>query len=201
MNELFEIRYNDGIVNTHSEVIRQVKLLQSCLRANKCFSDLKIDGRYGTITRRAVKLIKQRFKLPINDRIDKYTWAYLLQKEVHKVIIKPKSNDLEIPKEALDLLGLHPDSIAFQLSKLIAIPCFNSFSQSQIVALLLFAFRTNYDYGLTKFQSINQIFERNLNINDSLPRILSSQINQYNQNQVLQEISFWKLDMIKSDKL
>jgi peptidoglycan hydrolase-like protein with peptidoglycan-binding domain len=201
MNELFEIRYNDGIINSHSEVIRQVKLLQSCLVANKCFSDLPIDGRYGKTTRKAVQLIKQRFKLPINDRIDKYTWACLLQKEVQKVIITPKSNDLEIPKEALELLGIPADSIAFQLSKLIAIPCFKSFSQSQITALLLFAFRTNYDYGLSKFQSINQIFERNLNINDSFPRILSSQINYQNQNQVLQEISFWKLDKIKSDKL
>ena len=150
----FELRYNDGIINTHPEVISQVKLMQTRLKYYRCFGDLKVDGCYGITTKKAVLLIKRRIHIEMNDRCNAILWNYLTDNEV-KIIPKPLEGIL-IPT----IEGIESELVAQTLAKLVAIPLIDKLNQSQLKALILFCLHTGFDYGLPQFEPLNKALER-----------------------------------------
>lgn len=192
MNYYYLIRYNDGVINTHEAVINQVKLMQTKLKEAHCFNDLKIDGRYGDETLKAVYLMKRRIHNPLNDICDRHLWTYLMDVDLPDVAIVGKPNSLEVPKELIEILGLPKNRIEPIISNLIAIPCFNQFTENQIIALTLFSHRTGYVYGNEQFKALNTMLKMKALIR--IPEVLKLYITQRNREQRLQEISFWNLD-------
>lgn len=180
----FELRYNDGIINTHPDVISQVDLMQTRLKYYRCFGDLKIDGRYGDTTRKAVLLMKRRVHTEINDRCNAILWNYLTDNEV-KIIPKPLEGIL-IPT----IEGIETQVVTQVLAKLIAIPLIDKLNQNQIKALIVFSLSVGFDYGLPQFDPLNKALERGQIKN--IPKVFRLYQNLLSQDFLASVVYLWQ---------
>jgi hypothetical protein len=183
----YELRFNDGVINTHEEVIKQVKLMQSRLKAYHCFNDLISNGKYDKVTRNALHLMKRRIKLEINDRCDRQVWEYLLDTDV-EIIRKPLAGITYSPniKRIISIPDIELENI---LIKLIAIPTFNQLNSAQIDTLMAFSFYFGYNYGEVSFEPLNKALSAGF-LND-VPKILNLYKNTRNQELIEYLISLW----------
>ncbi|MBW4522187.1 MAG: peptidoglycan-binding protein [Scytolyngbya sp. HA4215-MV1] len=101
------LQLNDGIFDTSTEVIKEVKLLQQCLKDWGMLGANDIDGEFGPRTNDAVKRFQQKKSLEVDGVVGLNTWAALLKVSSSEVEIIPRigssSNDnlnlAKIPSE------------------------------------------------------------------------------------------------------
>jgi hypothetical protein len=183
----YELRFNDGVINTHHEVIKQVKLMQSRLKASHCFNDLISNGKYDKVTQNAVHLMKRRIKLDINDRCDQRLWEYLLDADV-EIIRKPLAG-VNLSSNIKRIISIPEIELENLLIKLIAIPTFNQLNSAQIDTLMAFSFYFGYNYGNVNFEPLNTVLSAGFF--SLIPETLNLYKNTRNQDLIEYLISLW----------
>lgn len=184
----YELRYNDGIVNTHPSVIKEVILMQQNLKANHCFSDLIANGRYDDMTLKAMLLMKRRLQIAINDRCNLSLWSYFLDGEDIQIIPKPLQG-LALPENIEKLITIPFIELENILAKLIAIPNLISLDQSKIGVLMALSFYLGFDYGKPDFDALNTGLS--LGCFDDIPQILKLYQNPQNKPLIEHLINKW----------
>lgn len=153
----YELRFNDGVINTHPDIIEQVALMQKKLKANHCFNDLLPNGKYDNITRNAVLLMKTRLRHEVNDKCDLRLWRYFLEEEDNIAMIAKPLQGLSLPENIKNLIALPTEQLENILAKLVCIPILKSLNSSQISVLMGLVFYLGFDYGLEEFSALNRV--------------------------------------------
>ncbi|MEA5537001.1 phage tail tip lysozyme [Crocosphaera sp. XPORK-15E] len=86
------LKFNDGITDTTSQVVNEVKILQKSLKDwGVLAANESIDGKFGNKTLEAVKLFQDKKSLQQDGIVGKNTWAALLKVSPSEIEIIPRS--------------------------------------------------------------------------------------------------------------
>ncbi|GBF78618.1 peptidoglycan DD-metalloendopeptidase family protein [Aphanothece sacrum] len=86
------LKFNDGITDTTSQVVSEVKILQQVLKDWGVLDpNESIDGKFGNKTLEAVKLFQDKKSLQKDGIVGQNTWAALLKVSPSEIEIIPRS--------------------------------------------------------------------------------------------------------------